>query len=220
MLKIIETADGSSSLYNEELDEHYHSIHGSVREAAHVFIKMGLEHLPQKEISIFEMGFGTGLNFMMTYAANEKLGKSIRYTSIEKVPLKEELTAEMNYLKVMNREDLKEVYDKIHQVEWEEYASIADVVSLRKLEGDIEDYIHTEPFDLIYFDAFGPRVQPHLWEKPIFEKMYNQLNTGGVLVTYCAKGAVRRTMQEVGFEVERLPGPPGKREMLRATKAE
>lgn len=217
-LQIIETTDGSSSIYNDELDEHYHSIHGSVREAAHVFIKMGLEQMTKNTISIFEMGLGTGLNFMMTYAANQHLKKSIDYTAVETVPLDNSILRNLNYLEVMEKQDLIPVFEKLHGVEWENYQVIDELVKVKKREVNIKEYLPDETFDLIYFDAFGPRVQPHLWEVEIFQKMYDQLNPNGILVTYCAKGAVRRAMQSVGFEVERLPGPPGKREMLRATR--
>ena len=217
-LQLIETADGSSSLYNDELDEHYHSIHGSIREAAHVFIKMGWEQIKKPKVSIFEMGFGTGLNFMMTQIANEKAKKEVHYTAVETFPIQEEIWGSLNYLEVMNRNDLQSIYRKIHTVPWESYQPIDTSIFLRKIETDIDRYSSDQLFDLIYFDAFGPRVQPHLWEQPIFEKMYESLEPNGILVTYCAKGVVRRTLQAVGFDVERLPGPPGKREMLRAQK--
>lgn len=218
--KIIKTSDGSHSLYLEDLDESYHSVHGAMNESNHVFIKNGLSHVAQNktDISIFEMGFGTGLNALVTrdYALHNKL--KIRYTSIEKHPLELDLCQSLNYYKIIKSSNLKSFYESLHLGEWGSFAEIDERFFLLKIKGDIEFVNLNEKYDLIYFDAFGPRVQLDMWTVEIFQKLYNALNSNGVFVTYCAKGQVRRDLERVGFKMERLPGPPRKREMLRGIK--
>lgn len=215
-IKRVETADGSHSLYHEELDEQYHSRHGAIREALHVFIQNGLKAIEKDEVRIFEMGFGTGLNFLVTLANLDE--KKIAYEAIEAFPLGKEVVHELNYISLLNRKDLTSAFEKAHEVSWNQWHSITSKVELKKVEGTLEETVLEGKYDLVYFDAFGPRVQPHLWELPVFQKCFSLMNSGGVLVTYSAKGSVRRNMLEAGFKVEKLPGPPGKREMLRAIK--
>lgn len=213
---LITTGDGSSSIFVPHLNEHYHSIHGAVQESAHVFLKMGLDlFLPQSEpIQILEIGLGTGLNALMTLAAADE--QVIHYTAIEKYPVEQALWSAVNYTKMLNRPDLAETFTLLHTADWNSPFSLSPTFQLLKLQGEIESFEPGQDFHLIYFDAFAPEKQPELWTQVIFDKMFRLLKPGGALVTYCAKGVVRRTMIAAGFRVEKLPGPPGKREMLRA----
>ena len=213
------TADGSHTLYVEGLDETYHSVHGAIQEAKHVFIDAGLNFVEKKHIKILEIGYGTGLNTFLTLLEAHKKKVEVDYVGIEAFPLKAALIDELNYLEELKAgSEEKKLFHLLHQCDWENNQNITANFKLKKVQTDLINYITNENFDLIYFDAFGPRVQPALWEKLIFEKMYNALNDEGILVTYCAKGSVKRILKEVGFEVESLPGPPGKREMTRAIK--
>jgi tRNA U34 5-methylaminomethyl-2-thiouridine-forming methyltransferase MnmC len=218
--KLVKTADGSHSLYVEHLDEHYHSVHGAVNEALHVFIKNGLSKVAEttSTIKIFEMGFGTGLNALVTkqFAQNNNL--KIDYSAIEAFPLSWDECKPLNYLEQLNAPDLAAFFQSIHQVEWNKKTAIDEQFSLHKIHAKIEDVSLNETFDLIYFDAFGPRAQNDMWTKEIFQKLYNATTNNGVFVTYCAKGQVRRDLESVGYKMERLQGPPGKREMLRGIK--
>lgn len=219
--KIIETSDGSLSLYLPEWDENYHSKHGAVQEAYHVFIRSGLDLFKDKDkVSILEMGFGTGLNCMISFLEAKRRGLDIDYTGLEAYPLDNETVLKLNHLQQLKAEHFESFYRKMLGAEWNKRAEIDQHFFLNKREIKFEDFAEEQEFNLIYFDAFGARVQPELWTETIFEKMYVALKNNGVLVTYSAKGSVRRAMQSVGFTVERLPGPPGKREMLRATKKE
>lgn len=218
--KIVKTSDGSHSLYLEDLDENYHSIHGALNEANHVFIKNGLEYLAKNksEISIFEMGFGTGLNALATQKFALQNNLIIAYTSVEKHPLDWELCKKLNYIKELKTKELNAFYESIHLSEWNSSVKVESNFISHKIQGEIESIELNEMYDLIYFDAFGPRAQSDMWTVDIFEKLYDALNENGVFVTYCAKGQVRRDLESIGFKMERLPGPPGKREMLRGKK--
>ncbi|WP_339849300.1 tRNA (5-methylaminomethyl-2-thiouridine)(34)-methyltransferase MnmD [uncultured Dokdonia sp.] len=221
--EIITTGDGSKTIHIAEWDEQYHSKHGAIQEARHVFLMTGVEHYvtqhrDQKEIAILEMGFGTGLNALLTYFEAQKHQVSFNYVGAEAYPVTSEEAAAMDYASQLEEENATRIYNKLHDATWEEESKISDDFKLTKRKQRFEDITDNEVFDLIYFDAFGPRVQPTLWTEEIFTKMFNALKPNGVLTTYCAQGAARRAMQAVGFQVERLPGPPGKREMLRATK--
>lgn len=201
-----------------EWDEQYHSKHGAIQEAYHVFIKHGLSLFNNTSIAILEIGFGTGLNCLITLLESEKLQLRIKYTGVEAFPITMKELKELNYLSELKATNYRHQFLAMHQSAWEIDSQISETFALLKLQKDflkIDDY---EVYDLIYFDAFGARVQPELWTEVIFDKMHRALRPNGVLVTYAAKGSVRRAMQAVGFFVERLPGPPGKREMLRAIK--
>ena len=224
--EIVITGDGSSTIHLPEWDEQYHSKHGAIQEAYHVFIKHGLSHFCDSElnsesnqsISILEIGFGTGLNTYITLIEAEKLKLDIHYCGVEGYPVLMEEINQLNYPKELQSADNEMVFKKLHEVSWNEEHRITSnflLIKQHKFFNEIED---VDAYNIIYFDAFGARVQPELWTEAIFQKMYNALKENGVLVTYSAKGSVRRAMQAVGFQVERLPGPPGKREMLRATK--
>ncbi len=220
MPKIELTADGSHTLFVPELDEHYHSVNGAVQESTHIFINTGLHHCNKENIHIFEVGFGTGLNAFLTLTDTKNSDKSITYTSIEAYPLPDSIIHNLNYTQGYTDED-KELFYRLHKAEWDTTIPITTSFDLRKIKADFSQFDFSsiyEPVDLIYFDAFAPDKQPDIWSQEIFDNLYSVSNSEAILVTYCAKGSIRRMMQQAGFKVERLPGPPGKREMLRATK--
>ncbi len=219
-LKIIETADGSTSLYNDELDETYHSRYGAMQESLHVFVGAGL--LPMlkstKELRILEMGFGTGLNAWLTAIKATDVNLKVSYTTLEAFPITSAQVKELNYLDWAKSEYEKQIFSTLHEVPWEEFNEINQHFKIKKIKKQFEYYYADQEFDLIFFDAFGPDIQPELWNNVIFQKMYQALKPGGILVTYSVKGSVRRAMKSAGFKVEKIPGPPGKREMCRAFK--
>lgn len=216
--EIIQTLDGSTTIQITDWDECYHSRFGAVQEAKHVFIKNGLSLFENKEISILEIGFGTGLNAFVTYLESQKWKLAINYVGVEGYPVSSEEVVSMNYVSELNAESERKIFEKMHNCNWEEKIVLRDDFVLTKRNQFFADIEDIEIFDLIYFDAFGYNVQPELWSTAIFKKMYNSLKTNGVLVTYAARGVVKRSMIEVGFKVEKLAGPPGKREMFRAVK--
>jgi tRNA U34 5-methylaminomethyl-2-thiouridine-forming methyltransferase MnmC len=217
MSEIKITADGSHTLYVKDLDEHYHSIHGAIAESKHIFIDAGLLFLKKNDIRIIEMGFGTGLNAFMTLMEAEQTGINVFYTGIEKYPVSTDLTSQLNYADFFPEEYMED-YLKINDSPWNDTITIRNNFQLRKIEADIRDYQIDEFVDLVYYDAFAPDKQPELWTDEIFQRFFQAMNPGGILTTYAAKGKVRRSMIGAGFHVERIPGPPGKREMLRAIK--
>ncbi len=224
--EIIKTADGSTTIHLPDWNEQYHSKHGAIQEAYHVFIKHGLYHVchpegvsgSHKTISILEIGFGTGLNAFITYLEAEKSNLKINYVGVEGYPVSSEEIQLLNYPSELKAEKKDLIFKKFHDISWEDKHQISNNFNVTKQQKMFDEIEDTNQYHLIYFDAFGARVQPELWTETIFKKMYNALKDKGVLVTYAAKGSVRRAMQSVGFLVEKLPGPPGKREMLRATK--
>ena len=221
--KIVTTGDGSKTIHIEEWNEQYHSIHGAINEANHVFIKHGLLFFCDKfisgsrEINILEIGFGTGLNTFLTLLNSEELNVSINYTGVEAYPVSNSEVEALNYPELVSSTHASE-FELMHTSDWESKIQISSNFRLEKQKKFFDEIDAISKFDIIYFDAFGSRVQPELWEEPIFKIMYDALKPGGVLTTYSAKGSARRAMQSVGFEVERLDGPPNKRHMLRATK--
>ncbi len=216
--EIITTGDGSKTIQIKDWEEQYHSKHGAVQEAYHVFIKHGLELFKDEEVGILEIGFGTGLNAFITLLESEKLKLNVSYTGVEAFPVALNEIEELNYVSALQANEKQSFYNKMHNCGWEVRQDITSNFTLLKLKKYFIEINDVSCFNLIYFDAFGARVQPELWTVEIFKKMFTALKPGGYLVTYSAKGSVRRAMQEVGFVVERLPGPPGKREMLRAKK--
>lgn len=214
-MKLLLTEDGSHTIYSEQFDEIYHSRHGAVAESTHVFIQKGLAAIDKKEARVFEVGFGTGLNAFLTWIYAEEKGLHVNYTSIELYPVSEPLLAEINYPSLFPKHDAK--VSAIHHATWNEVANLSPNFSLRKIQGSVLDLsLASATMDLIYFDAFSPEKQPELWTADVFKKMYDLLADGGILTTYCSKSFVRRNMQEAGFKVEKLQGPRGKREMVRA----
>lgn len=216
--EVIQTKDGSTTIHLEEWDECYHSKHGAIQEAKHVFIQNGLSLFKDQSVSILEIGFGTGLNAFITFLEAPKMGQYVNYVGVEAYPVAAEEVLMMNYVAELNALDQLTVFEQMHQSHWDEKIVLTDSFSLTKRKQFFQDINDVDQFDLIYFDAFGYRVQPELWSTAIFESMYAALKEGGVLVTYAARGVIKRSMQEVGFKVEKLAGPPGKREMFRAFK--
>ncbi|MDR1981196.1 MAG: tRNA (5-methylaminomethyl-2-thiouridine)(34)-methyltransferase MnmD [Tannerellaceae bacterium] len=214
------TADGSHTLYIPEMDEHYHSVNGAVQESRHVFIEAGLHQVKKEKIRIVEIGFGTGLNALLTWVdtANER-DREIEYYAVERYPLPLEVVRTLNYGgKVCPGKE--ELFPALHTAPWDKPVVLSDRFMLHKMQGDSHTILLPDRIDLVYFDAFAPDKQPEMWTREIFHTLYHHMADGGILTTYCAKGSVRRMMKETGYAVERIPGPPGKREMLRATKKE
>lgn len=217
--KIIKTADGSHTIRIEQWDEQYHSKHGAISESYHVFIEHGLRCVKKENIAILEMGFGTGLNALISLIEAQAMSLQVEYTAVEAYPVPQKEWQMLNYAEQLNAPEYDEHFQLMHKSPWENTVQISENFSLTKLKEDMALVKKEEEFNLIYFDAFGYRVQPELWDLEVFRNMYHSLKDGGILVTYAAKGVVRRNMQAVGFDVERLPGPPGKREMLRGRKS-
>jgi len=266
-IQLIETSDGSHSLFVPSLNETYHSRHGAVQESQWVFIKQGLDFArpPLREIPelssrgmvpersrgrILEVGFGTGLNALLAMRWAEEHRVHVHFTSLETNVLAIEVAEQLNYYETALSEEtafersreqlssqqspvpergsnaltnprvqnIRERFLQMHSSPWNEDVAITPHFTLHKAQREVQSEVSDSHYDVVFFDAFGPPTQPEMWTPAIFQRMFRALKSGGILVTYCAKGQVRRDMQSVGFTVERLPGPPGKREMLRATK--
>ena len=215
--KIITTKDGASSIHIPEWNEQYHSTHGAIQEARHVYLESGLFFVERREISILEIGLGTGLNCFLTFLEAEKRAIQVNYTAYEAYPVTPEEVKQLNYIELLSKQH-RTVFERIHRSKWSEKTALSGRFCFEKRPDKFQTIDDVNQYDLIYFDAFGPRVQPELWTEAIFHNMYQSLKKGGVLVTYSSKGSVRRAMLSVGFKVEKIPGPPGKREMLRAVK--
>ncbi|OIQ20092.1 MAG: SAM-dependent methyltransferase [Flavobacterium sp. MedPE-SWcel] len=216
--EIITTSDGSVTIYLPEMKETYHSKFGAIQEAYHVFILNGLALTKDQPISILEIGFGTGLNTFITYLESQKRNQLIHYTGVEAYPVAKDEVVQLNYVKELNAENETIIFNQIHDAKWEQEFYINEKFTLLKQQKRFEDIEDIECYDLIYFDAFGYHAQPELWSVEIFAKMFKALKSGGVLVTYACRSVIKKAMQEAGFTTEKLPGPPGKREMLRAFK--
>ena len=219
--KIITTADGSKTIHIEEWNEQYHSKHGAINEALYVFINKGLQHTleltDEASFKIMEIGFGTGLNAFLTSLAVENLDLQVDYVGVEAYPVSMKEVEQLNYVSQIDATKTS-LFKKLHELPWEEKFEVSSNFKLKKRQQLFSEIKDIEQYHLIYFDAFGARVQPELWTKDIFQIMFNALKPKGVLVTYAAIGQVKRDMMSLGFTVERLQGPPGKRHMLRATK--
>ncbi|WP_210488399.1 tRNA (5-methylaminomethyl-2-thiouridine)(34)-methyltransferase MnmD [Rufibacter aurantiacus] len=221
-LEVRQTKDGSTTLFVPELNEHYHSVHGALQESLHVFIKMGLEATLERQsaVRLLEVGFGTGLNALLTLQHSLATKATVEYDTLEKYPLPPEVVAQLQFDKFILNPELLDFFTPLHNAPWGQPVAITPQFTLRKLETDLEAFSPSpESYDLIYFDAFAPEKQPHLWTDAIFQKMHDCLKPGSTLVTYCAKGSFKRSLKAAGFTVEALPGPPGKREMTRGVKA-
>lgn len=216
--EIIETGDGSKTIFIPEMNENYHSGHGAYQEAMHVFIQHGIRSLEKKEFSIFEMGFGTGLNALLSLDEAIKNGFVVNYTGIEAFPVELDHALQMDYEQYVSPDSAK-LYRRFHESDWGIEHVLHQNFNFRKLHQKIEDHLpEISTYDIIFFDAFGPRAQSSMWELPILEKMHQMLKSDGLLVTYCAKGQFKRDLKSLGFEVVSVPGPPGKREMTQAFK--
>ncbi|MDR1344159.1 MAG: tRNA (5-methylaminomethyl-2-thiouridine)(34)-methyltransferase MnmD [Tannerellaceae bacterium] len=215
--EVQQTADGSHTLFVPEINEHYHSVNGAIQESLHVFINAGLRCLSKENIRILEIGFGTGLNALLSLLEAERTDKlRIEYHTVELYPLPAELTSALNYAEQLCP-GRKEWFDALHTAPWGEDVMITPNFILHKIKGDCNLCELPDSIDLVYFDAFAPDKQPEMWSQEIFDALYKRMAEGGILTTYCAKGAVRRMMIKAGYSVERIPGPPGKREMIRAS---
>ena len=216
--EIIITNDGSTTIRIPEWDENYHSTHGAIQEAKHVFIKNGLDVFHnQAEISILEIGFGTGLNAFITFLESVNKEK-INYVGVEAYPISTEEVLQMNYVSELEATDFQSIFDTMHHCDWEMETHLTSHFNLTKRKQFFQDIEDKNLYNLIYFDAFGYPLQPELWSEVIFKKMYDALVPKGVLVTYACRTPIKKAMLTAGFSVEKLPGAPGKREMLRATK--
>lgn len=219
MTTIIQTEDGSNSIQSAKFEATYHSIHGAIQETQTVFIDAALNYKAetQKELTILEIGLGTGLNAFMTYLEAKKSDLHIHYTGIEAYPIALEVAQQLNYVELLQVPEEQAQFLKLHALP-NEWAELAPSFHFYKQIGRFEDLKAQEQFDIIYYDAFAPSVQPELWEIELLEKIYQALKPNGVLTTYCAKGVFKRNLKQVGFKVEGIPGPIGKREMTRALK--
>jgi tRNA U34 5-methylaminomethyl-2-thiouridine-forming methyltransferase MnmC len=207
------TADGSHTLFIPEMDEHYHSVNGAVQESYHVFIEAGLRRM-KGSVRVLEIGFGTGLNAFLTLLHADV---PVEYYTVELYPLPFDVVCSLNYGEIICP-GKEELFRSLHTAAWDMSVKITDLFTLHKIQGDSNTCVLPGDIGLVYFDAFAPDKQPEMWNQDIFNKLYQSMIPGGVLTTYCAKGSVRRMMQKAGYSMERIPGPPGKREMLRATK--
>jgi tRNA U34 5-methylaminomethyl-2-thiouridine-forming methyltransferase MnmC len=217
--EIIQTADGSTTIHLPEWNESYHSKNGAIQEAYHVFIKSGFSLFESEPITILEIGFGTGLNAFITYLEAKKECQVINYVGVEAHPVIFDELLQMNYVTELDAENEFSIFENMHTSAWENKVMISDSFSLTKRKQLFEDLDDEDAYDLIYFDAFGFRVQPELWSLEIFKKMFKAMKSGGILVTYACRSSIKNAMLDAGFTIEKLPGAPGKREMLRAKKS-
>ncbi|MGM0566635.1 MAG: tRNA (5-methylaminomethyl-2-thiouridine)(34)-methyltransferase MnmD [Bacteroidota bacterium] len=216
---LVTTEDGSHTVYLPELDEHYHSTHGAINESKHVFIQAGLEYVNADAPAVLEVGFGTGLNALLTLQNSIAKKQKTRYVALEPYPLEAHIFEQLNFNDSVKFEGAGRYFQKMHTAQWNFPVFITDDFVLHKLQHTLQETSFKEAaFDVVYFDAFAPAKQPEVWSTENFEKCFQALKPGGVLTTYSAQGQVRRNMQEAGFKTEKIPGPTGKREMLRAIK--
>ena len=216
--ELTKTLDGSYTLYVPEIDEHYHSINGAIQESNHIFINAGLKKCSNDTIHVLEIGFGTGLNAFLTMLEAEKSAKNILFTTIELYPIDKNIVKSLRYAEQILTAKSAD-FEKLHTANWNEKVQLTTHFILEKIQADFTKFDFSDrSFDIIYFDAFSPEKQPEMWTENIFANLYNTSNNNAILTTYCAKGMVRRAMQKAGFLVERIPGPPGKREILRGVK--
>ena len=219
-IKVIVTADGSHSLLNEDLNETYHSVHGAIQESVHVFIQNGFDHFVSQQnpeqFSILEIGFGTGLNALLTIQKIVEKPIRVHYTSLEAYPLGEEIWSTLNYCEELA---LKPEYKRLHQSAWDiEHLILPQFTLLKKHTTLQQVSFNPASYNLIYFDAFAPNKQPELWSIDMLQKVVEAMSESSVFVTYCAKGQLKRDLRALGLQIETLAGPPGKHEMVRATK--
>lgn len=216
--EVVITSDGSSSIFLPEWNESYHSKHGAIQEAKHVFLKQGFDFIQKNPVSILEIGFGTGLNALLTLHQSIQDQRKVFYTGVEAYPVSPEMLGALNYNLLVFNNPSDNYFEKLHQTSWEEFHELHPLFNLKKRQQFFSEIDDVNVYDLIYFDAFGYRVQPELWSEEVFLKMFTALKAGGVLVTYACRTSIKKAMEAAGFKTEKLPGPPGKREMLRAVK--
>lgn len=218
--KIINTGDGSKTLFIPEMDEQYHSVNGAITESEFVYLDKGFRHNQSPYPVVLEIGFGTGLNALLTAIEAEKTKRKTTYITLEKFPVKPEEIQQLNYGNLIS-EQAEKLFSDLHQKEWNLKSRISPYFDIQKLKTDLTqfDFDEIPVVDVIYYDAFGPDKQPEMWDEEIFRSLYGISKQNTTLVTYSAKGEIRRRLERSGFLTERLPGPPGKRQMLRATKS-
>jgi len=222
-IRLIQTGDGSSSLLNIALNETYHSTHGAIQESNHVFIKNGLHFFIEKNqpasVSVFEVGFGTGLNALLTLLFSAENNIQVDYTSIEAFPIDSKIASQLNYSSLLPANQTGDYFKLLHEIGWGKKIKVTNSFSLQKIRTTIQDFnFQGNQFDVIFFDAFAPAKQPEMWELTILEKVIRGLKQNGIFITYCAQGQLKRNLKSLGLSVESLPGPPGKREMVRGGK--
>ena len=220
-IEVKQTGDGSPTILNTHLNETYHSTNGALTESRHIFIEQGYHAVPGKsrDMAILEVGFGTGLNALLTMVECEKDRRKVNYVGIEPYPLEDVILKQLNYPGLIGSCTERNSFFKMHHIPWEVPFYISDHFILYKIKQKLQDIDFQDGrFSLIYFDAFSPETQPEMWTQTLFSKLYSSLQPGGLLLTYSVKGDVRRNMQSAGFDVEKIPGPPGKREITRAQK--
>lgn len=222
-IRLIETHDGSHSLYLPALNETYHSIHGAIQESQHVFIRMGLHFYldlhRNNKVKILEVGFGTGLNALLTFKDLSKKKIKTWYDTIEPFPIEEDVWSKLNYVEQLKMDNEQDIYGQMHRASWETKTELGEGYLFTKLKSKLEEIeLQDNHYDLIFFDAFAPNKQPEIWQLPQLIKVVESMKEGGVFVTYCAQGQFKRNLKEAGLEIESLPGPPGKKEMVRGVK--
>lgn len=216
-MKIRKTDDGSQTIHSEQFNENYHSTFGALSESKHVFIEAGLNYSKLKSISIFEVGFGTGLNAILTYIEGKKRNLKINYTAIELYPVNIKQIGDLNYHQFFQKSDYNK-FALMHSTEWNKKVDIASHFTLTKIKSDLTNFNMSGNYDIIYFDAFSPGTQPEMWSFEIFKKIYDSTNQNGILTTYSSKGLVKNNLRSAGFKITRLPGPKGKHHIIRAEK--
>ena len=212
--ELIITADGSHSLFVPELNEHYHSTNGAMQESMHIYIDAGFKYCNKKDINILEIGFGTGLNALLTYIESKNINTNVYYHSIELYPVDIDMAINLNYSSLLNISN--DIFNTLHKCEWNIDVAISNNFKIHKENADILNVQYNNMYDLVYFDAFAPSKQSEVWNKEIFQRIYNAMNNKGILVTYSTSGNFKRDLKEIGFNIELLPGPTGKRHILRA----
>lgn len=223
MARLVLTGDGSHTLFIPEMNEHYHSTYGALTESLQVFIGSGLQYFSGKgEVSVFEAGFGTGLNALLTSLSALRTGMKVHYDALEKYPVSMELVKQLNYPSLLKdtEPDAENLFSAIHQAGWESATEIHSLFHLKKMQGDLCRFIPVASYDLIFFDAFAPDKQPEMWTGEIMQRLVSSMKPGAIFTTYCVKGSVKRILKDCGLVVEKLPGPPGKREILRGRRDE
>lgn len=220
--EIRETADGSHTIYIPGMDECYHSTHGAIRESLHVFIDAGIRYFldnhSRQGLRIFELGFGTGLNAMLSALFADGNDIDIYFETVEAFPLSDEEVGALNYPQLLQEQSAQYLFHDIHSCPWQEAIKVSDRFSIRKVPSKIQDYQPNDEFHICFFDAFAPSKQPEMWDMSVLEKVRGLLQSGGIIVTYCAKGQLKRDLKQLGFEVQTIAGAPGKKEMVRAIK--
>ncbi|MEA3496678.1 MAG: tRNA (5-methylaminomethyl-2-thiouridine)(34)-methyltransferase MnmD [Bacteroidota bacterium] len=214
---VVKTQDGSHTLFSLEFNEHYHSVFGAIQESQHVFIKNGIQQIDKNPIRVFEVGFGTGLNAFLTLEYALKNNLNVDYHAIEKFPIDNKTISELNLPKLISEKDT-ELFNKLHQAQWNKEEKINENFNLLKIKSSLENYSFSSIYDIVFFDAFSADTQSELWTKEIFSKIYNSLDNNALLTTYSSKGLVKRNLRSAGFKVKRLAGPKGKFHILNAWK--